>query len=450
MAYQSSHTGQEIDDAIDKSQLTPKFAGERSTYAALPHTHTGGTSGDVWLVTGATSGYPAGLYRCNGSAYVYQGPTISDEIDDSSSSHKFVTATQITKLTDIEENADVTDAANVSQAGAPIISSGSGAPSGSPTKVGDIYIDTTGDNAYIAVGTSSSSDWEVSNDGAGSGSTNLSWTAASSTVASSTGTNAVITAADSSNAGLMSSADKIKFDAIEPLADKTDTANVTDAGALMDSEVDADIKTLSLPASTTISTFGATIIDDADAAAARTTLGVDAAGADNSTNVTLTGSGSYLSIAGQAITVDPITESDISDLGTYLTAEADTLDTVTGRGATTTNGVTVGSIDVNGEIIEKVYTNASVATSFTLEASNGTIQNLTLSNDVSTITDSLADGEAITLVVDDGSGYAITWGSSVDKWVGGSAPTLDTTNKHIIVLWKVGSDLYGMAPGVAS
>jgi hypothetical protein len=41
----------------------------------------------------------------------------------------------------------------------------------------------------------------------------------------------------------------------------------------MDSEVDADIKTLSLPANTTISAFGATLVDDADAAAARTTLG---------------------------------------------------------------------------------------------------------------------------------------------------------------------------------
>ena len=69
------------------------------------------------------------------------------------------------------------------------------------------------------------------------------------------------------------------------LADVTDTANVTAAGALMDSEVDADIKTLSLPANTTISTFGASLVDDADAATARTTLGVDAAGTDNSVEV---------------------------------------------------------------------------------------------------------------------------------------------------------------------
>ena len=68
-------------------------------------------------------------------------------------------------------------------------------------------------------------------------------------------------------------ADEVKFDAIEALADVTDTANVTAAGALMDSEVDADIKTLSLPASTTISAFGATLVDDASASAARTTLG---------------------------------------------------------------------------------------------------------------------------------------------------------------------------------
>lgn len=47
-----------------------------------------------------------------------------------------------------------------------------------------------------------------------------------------------------------------------------------DNTALLDSEVDADIKTLSLPASTTISTFGASLIDDAAASNARTTLGL--------------------------------------------------------------------------------------------------------------------------------------------------------------------------------
>ena len=42
-----------------------------------------------------------------------------------------------------------------------------------------------------------------------------------------------------------------------------------------------------------------------------------------------------------------ITESQISDLQSYLTSESDTLDDVTGRGSSTTNGVTVGSLNTH-------------------------------------------------------------------------------------------------------
>jgi len=74
--------------------------------------------------------------------------------------------------------------------------------------------------------------------------------------------------------------DGSKLDLIEDQADVTDTANVTSAGALMDSEIDLDLKTFSLPASTTISVFGATVIDDADAAAVRTTIGAGTGSGD--------------------------------------------------------------------------------------------------------------------------------------------------------------------------
>jgi len=47
--------------------------------------------------------------------------------------------------------------------------------------------------------------------------------------------------------------------------------------------------------------------------------GVDYDLTANSTDVTLAGTGTYLSLIGQTITVDPITESDISDLGAYIT-----------------------------------------------------------------------------------------------------------------------------------
>lgn len=73
-------------------------------------------------------------------------------------------------------------------------------------------------------------------------------------------------------------ADISKLAGIEALADVTDTANVTAAGALMDSEVGSlsGIKTLTVPDNTSISAFIKTLLDDADAAAALATLGLTA------------------------------------------------------------------------------------------------------------------------------------------------------------------------------
>lgn len=82
-----------------------------------------------------------------------------------------------------------------------------------------------------------------------------------------------------------------------------------------------------------ITAYMATVLDDIDAATARTTLGVDAAGTDNSTDVTLAGTPDYITIAGQVITrglIDltadvsgdlPITEggTGASDVGTART-----------------------------------------------------------------------------------------------------------------------------------
>ena len=67
-----------------------------------------------------------------------------------------------------------------------------------------------------------------------------------------------------------------KLAGIEAGADVTDTAAVTAAGSLMDSEVDANIKSLVLPASTTITAAAATVLDDASTAAMLTTLGAQA------------------------------------------------------------------------------------------------------------------------------------------------------------------------------
>ena len=106
--------------------------------------------------------------------------------------------------------------------------------------------------------------------------------------------------------------------------------------------LDADLTTFSVPANTTISTFGASLVNDADAETARTTLDVDQAGTDNSTNVTLTnspGTYDYLTISGQAITLAqinlttdvtgtlPITNFASVDDDTFATASSTTVPT---------------------------------------------------------------------------------------------------------------------------
>lgn len=135
---------------------------------------------------------------------------------------------------------------------------------------GQMYYNTTDDTPYIYANGS----WLDMGVQGGSGATNLgaSYAATTVTVTSDTGDDVTLVAADTDSAGVMTDAMFDKLDGIEAGADVTDAANVEAAGALMDSEVDADIKTLSLPASTTISAFGASLIDDTAASNARTTL----------------------------------------------------------------------------------------------------------------------------------------------------------------------------------
>jgi|14BtaG_2_1085337.scaffolds.fasta_scaffold00637_2 hypothetical protein len=127
----------------------------------------------------------------------------------------------------------------------------------------------------------------------------------------------------------------------------SDSINIKDNGAFQINETpvtstatelnyldgaDTNINTLTLPASTTISAFGASVIDDADASTARSTMGVDAAGTDNSTNVTLAGK-DYIVASGtnnQTLTLGTVDISDDTNLvgGTGVTLTGDTLSTV--------------------------------------------------------------------------------------------------------------------------
>ena len=121
--------------------------------------------------------------------------------------------------------------------------------------------------------------------------------------------------------------------------------------------------------------------------------------------------------------------------------------TLTGAQTLTNKTLTAPAISspaITGTIVEDVY--ALSGTTPALDPDNGSVQTWTLSGN-STPTDSLASGEAITVMVDDGTAYTVTWPTTT--WVnnGGIAPTLATTGYTVVALWKVSTTLYGALVG---
>ena len=104
-----------------------------------------------------------------------------------------------------------------------------------------------------------------------------------------------------------------------------------------------------------------------------------------------------------------------------------------------------------GTILEDVFTITDGA-AFEIDPGNGSIQLITLGASRTPKGTNFAAGEAITLLVDDGTAYTITWtdstfGTGGVTWVGGTAPTLATSGYTVIELWKVGTKVYGASVG---
>lgn len=140
-------------------------------------------------------------------------------------------------------------------------------------------------------------------------------------------------------------------------------------------------------------------------------------------------------------------ELNILDGVTATTAELNYLDITTLGTSQASKAVTAdasGDVKFANAVVETVY--ALSGTTPALNPNNGTVQTWTLSAN-STPTDSFVAGEAMTLMVDDGTAYTITWPSVT--WVnnGGAAPTLATTGYTVIALWKVSTTLYGALVG---
>ena len=409
MSYESNFQGTEVDQAITDVQTMPNFKAEAANYAALPGSPS---TGDVVLVRTASTGFDAGLYRYSGSAWVYMGNPRqdADDIDDTSTTHRFTTASDISRLSNT-----------------------------SGTNTGDQNLST----------------YQLK-----------------------------------PSEGAFADGDKTRLDGMADNADVTNTTNVTNAGALMDSEV-TNLAQVKAFASSDYATAAQGVkadsamqdLSDDSSPQLGQNLDVQAREINTSTSngniklnpngtgcVEAMGDGTTSGTAG-AIQINcsynthgiKIQSPAHSDGATYTL----TLPTAVGSNnavlATTSAGVLsftnsptlttpiVTTLDMAGAIQEYAVNVTSVTGTTALSAAAGTIQRWVLSGTVNP-TDSLSDGESITIIVDDGSGNTINWtygGLSV-KWIGGSAPTLDTTNETLIVIWQVNSTLYGMSPGVLS
>jgi len=127
---------------------------------------------------------------------------------------------------------------------------------------------------------------------------------------------------------------------------------------------------------------------------------------------------------------------------------------VTLTGVQTLTNKTLTEPAIIGTILEDVFTITDGA-AFEVDPGNGSVQLITLTASRTPLATNFAAGESITLMVDDGTAYTLTWtdatwGSGGVTWVGGDAPTLETSGYTVIQFWKVSTTVYGALVGAVA
>ncbi len=147
--------------------------------------------------------------------------------------------------------------------------------------------------------------------------------------------------------------------------------------------------------------------------------------------------------------IKTVNSTSLLGSGNIVTGDVTTTGTQTLTNKTLTDPILIGVP------LEDIYTITDGA-AFEIDPGNGGIQLITLGANRTPKATNFAAGESVTLMVDDGSAYTLTWSDStfgtsgvVWKTDNGNAPTLNTSGYTAIVLWKVASQVYGARVGNA-
>jgi hypothetical protein len=176
---------------------------------------------------------------------------------------------------------------------------------------------------------------------------------------------------------------------------------------------------------------------------------------DPTANTWEVGIGTYTS-SGTTLSRDTILESSSGGSAVSFASNAkDVFVTYPAERAVATDLTqTLTNKTLSGALLYDGYTEEVFAVSGTtpaLSPTNGTVQTWTLTGSSTPTAGTWAEGQSITLMVDDGSAFSITWSSVAVTWKtnGGVAPTLNTTGYTGITLWKVGTTIFGARIGDA-
>ena len=195
---------------------------------------------------------------------------------------------------------------------------------------------------------------------------------------------------------------------------------------------------------TTLTAAGRAILDDADAAAQRTTLGLGTVATLSSISLTTNVTGT-LPVGNGGSGVTTITGVIKGNGASAFSAATAGTDFVAPGTATTFTAQQTFK-----EVKDTVHTITDGA-AFEIDPANGSIQVVTLGASRTPAATNFEAGQVVLLGIDDGTAYTITWSTVNPTWVkaGGtaSAPTLATTGYTWIMLWKVASTVYASEVG---